>query len=260
MKLIAGRKFSPEFPKDRDTSVIITETASRLLGFKKPEDAIGQTLAIQQFDWRPIIVGVVNDYHQLSLKKPLDPSIFNFDLYGNEYYSMRINTSNLPRTIEHVRKSWASAFRGNPFEYFFLDEYFNRQYESERKFEKLFVSFAVLAIIIGCLGLFGLSAYTASQRIKEIGIRKVLGASVPDITKMLSKDFLKLVIIAVVIATPIAWWAMSKWLEDFAYRVNISWWIFAVAGALALVIAMLTVSLQAIKAAIANPIKSLRTE
>ena len=260
MKLIAGRKFSPEFPKDRDKSVIITETASRLLGFKKPEDAIGQTLAIQQFDWRPIIVGVVNDYHQLSLKKPLDPSIFNFDLYGNEYYSMRINTSNLPRTIEHVRKSWASAFRGNPFEYFFLDEYFNRQYESERKFEKLFVSFAVLAIIIGCLGLFGLSAYTASQRIKEIGIRKVLGASVPDITKMLSKDFLKLVIIAVVIATPIAWWAMSKWLEDFAYRVNISWWIFAVAGALALVIAMLTVSLQAIKAAIANPIKSLRTE
>jgi putative ABC transport system permease protein len=173
---------------------------------------------------------------------------------------MRINTSNLPRTIEHVRRSWATSFRGNPFEYFFLDEYFNRQYESERKFEKLFVSFAVLAIIIGCLGLFGLSAYTASQRIKEIGIRKVLGASVPDITKMLSKDFLKLVIIAVVIATPIAWWAMSKWLEDFAYRVNISWWIFAVAGALALIIAMLTVSLQAIKAAIANPIKSLRTE
>jgi putative ABC transport system permease protein len=173
---------------------------------------------------------------------------------------MRINTSNLPRTIDHVRKSWATAFRGNPFEYFFLDEYFDRQYASERKFEKLFVSFAVLAIIIGCLGLFGLSAYTASQRIKEIGIRKVLGASVPDITKMLSKDFLRLVIIAIVIASPIAWWAMSKWLEDFAYRVSISWWIFVVAGALALLIAMLTVSLQAIKAAIANPIKSLRTE
>src|SRR6187200_328590 len=260
MKLIAGRKFSPDFPNDDDTSVIITETASRLLGFKKPEDAIGQTVAIQQFGWNPIIVGVVNDYHQISLKKPLDPSIFNCSLYGGEYYSMRINTSNLPRTIDHVRKSWATAFRGNPFEYFFLDEYFNRQYESERKFEKLFVSFAVLAIIIGCLGLFGLSAYTASQRIKEIGIRKVLGASVPDITKMLSKDFLKLVVIAIVIASPIAWWVMSKWLEDFAYRVNISWWIFVVAGALALIIAMLTVSLQAIKAAIANPIKSLRTE
>jgi putative ABC transport system permease protein len=260
MKLIAGRKFSADFPKDPDTSVIITETASKLLGFKKPEDAIGQPLSIDAFRWNPIIVGVVNDYHQISLKKPLDPSIFNCSLYGGEYYSMRINTSNLPKTIEHVRKSWATAFRGNPFEYFFLDEYFNRQYESERKFEKLFVSFAVLAIIIGCMGLFGLSAYTASQRIKEIGIRKVLGASVPDITKMLSKDFLKLVIIAIVIASPIAWWAMSKWLEDFAYRVNISWWIFVVAGALALLIAMLTVSLQAIKAAIANPIKSLRTE
>jgi putative ABC transport system permease protein len=261
MKLIAGRKFSPDFPNDDDTSVIITETASRLLGFKKPEDAIGQTLTIQAFGgWNPIVVGVVNDYHQISLKKPLDPSIFNCSLYGGEYYSMRINTSNLPRTIDHVRKSWATAFRGNPFEYFFLDEYFDRQYASERKFEKLFVSFAVLAIIIGCLGLFGLSAYTASQRIKEIGIRKVLGASVTDITKMLSKDFLKLVIIAIVIASPIAWWAMSKWLEDFAYRVNISWWIFVVAGALALLIAMLTVSLQAIKAAIANPIKSLRTE
>jgi len=261
MKLIAGRKFSPEFPNDPDTSVIITETASKLLGFKKPEDAIGQTLTIQGFgNWSPIVVGVVNDYHQISLKKPLDPSIFNCSLYGGEYYSMRIKTSNLPRTIDHVKRSWATAFRGNPFEYFFLDEYFDRQYASERKFEKLFVSFAVLAIIIGCLGLFGLSAYTASQRIKEIGIRKVLGASVPDITKMLSKDFLKLVIIAIIIASPIAWWVMSKWLEDFAYRINISWWIFAVAGALALIIAMLTVSLQAIKAAIANPIKSLRTE
>ena len=261
MKLIAGRKFSPDFPKDPDTSVIITETATKLLGFKKPEDAIGQTLTIQQFgNWSPIIVGVVNDYHQVSLKKPLDPSIFNCSLYGAEYYSMRVNTSNLSRTIEHVRNSWTTAFRGNPFEYFFLDEYFDKQYANERKFEKLFLTFAVLAIIIGCLGLFGLSAYTASQRVKEIGIRKVLGASVPDITKMLSKDFLKLIIISILIASPIAWWVMDKWLQDFAYRVNISWWIFLAAGALALIIAMLTVSFQAIKAAIANPVKSLRTE
>src|SRR5688572_8236772 len=261
MKLIAGRKFSPDFPNDDDTSVIITETASRLLGFEKPQDAIGQALTIQAFGgWNPIVVGVVNDYHQISLKKPLDPSIFNCSLYGAEYYSMRINTSDLSGTIANVRKAWTTAFRGNPFEYFFLDEYFDRQYESERKFEKLFVSFAVLAIIIGCLGLFGLSAYTASQRVKEIGIRKVLGASVPDITKMLSKDFIRLILIAIVIASPIAWWAMNKWLEDFAYRVNISWWIFVAAGALALMIAMLTVSFQAIKAAIANPVKSLRTE
>jgi len=124
----------------------------------------------------------------------------------------------------------------------------------------LFMVFAILAIIIGCIGLFGLSAYMASQRIKEIGIRKVLGASIPDITKMLSKDFLKLVLIAIVVASPLAWWVMNKWLQDFAYRIQISWWVFAAAGAAALVIAMLTVSFQAIKAAIANPVKSLRTE
>jgi len=260
MKLIAGRKFSPDFPKDTDTSIIVTETASRLLGFKKPEDAIGKTCALAEFGWNPIIVGVVNDYHQVSLKKPLDPSIFNCSLYGGEYYSLRINTSSLSQTLKHVQHSWTAAFPGNPMEYFFLDDYFNKQYENEKRFEKLFIVFAILAIIVGCIGLFGLSAYTASQRIKEIGIRKVLGASVPDITKMLSKDFLKLVLIAIIIASPIAWWAMNKWLQDFAYRVNISWWIFAIAGTVALFIAMLTVSLQAIKAAIANPVKSLRTE
>jgi len=260
MKLIAGRAFSADFPKDVDTSIIITETAARLLGFRKPEDAVGKTCAIPQFNWNPIVVGVVNDYNQVSLKKPLDPSIFGCSLYDGEYYSLRINTNDLSRTLKHVQHSWATAFPGNPFEFFFLDDYFNKQYEADKRFEKLFIVFAVLAIIIGCVGLFGLSAYTASQRIKEIGIRKVLGASVTDITKMLSKDFLKLVVIAIVIASPVAWWAMNKWLQDFAYRVNIRWWIFAAAGMVALLIAMLTVSFQAIKAAIANPVKSLRTE
>jgi putative ABC transport system permease protein len=260
MKLIAGRKFSPDFPKDQDTSIIITETAAKLLGFKKPEDAIGKVLTVAEFRWNPIVVGVVNDYHQLSLKKPLDPSFFTYSSYDGEYYSVRINTNNLSRTLKHVEHSWTSAFPGNPFEYFFLDDYFNKQYENEKRFEKLFMVFAILAIIIGCVGLFGLSAYTASQRIKEIGIRKVLGASVPDITKMLSKDFLKLVLIAIVVASPLAWWVMNKWLQDFAYRIHISWWVFAAAGMAALVIAMLTVSFQAIRAAVANPVKSLRTE
>ena len=261
MKLIAGRNFSKDFPKDPDTSVIVTEKMSKLLGYKTPQEAIGKKLLITQFGgWTPLIVGVVNDYHQLSLKKPLDPSFFTCSLYGGEYYSLRINTNNLSQTLKHVQQSWATAFPGNPFEYFFLDEYFNRQYESEKRFERLFIVFAVLAIIIGCVGLFGLSAYTATQRIKEIGIRKVLGASVPDITKMLSRDFLKLVVIAIIIASPLAWWVMNKWLQDFAYRINISWWIFVVAGTIALLIAMVTVSLQAIKAAIANPVKSLRTE
>ena len=261
MKLIAGRNFSREFPNDEDTSVLLTEKAVQQLGFKSPQDAVGKTLNIPQFGgYKPVVVGVVNDYHQLSMKKPLDPTIIGCNPYGGEYYSLRVNTDNLSATVDHVQRSWAAAFRGNPFDYFFLDDYFNAQYESEKRFEKLFVSFAVLAIIIGCIGLFGLSAYTASQRIKEIGIRKVLGASVSDIAKMLSRDFMKLVIIAIIVAAPLAWWAMSKWLEDFAYRVNIGWWIFVAAGALALLIAMLTVSLQAIKAAVANPVKSLRTE
>jgi putative ABC transport system permease protein len=261
IQLLAGRNFSRDFPKDADTSVIITKTAASLLGYKSPEDAIGKTLSIPNFgSWRPIVVGVVNDYHQVSLKKIIEPSLFFCSPYNGEFYSMRIKAANLPQTIQHIQQSWAKAFPGNPFQYFFLDEYFNKQYSNERKFGKLFTVFALLAIIIGCLGLFGLSSYTASQRIKEIGIRKVLGASVGGIVTLLSKDFIKLVLISIVIASPVAWWAMHKWLQDFAYRVNISWWVFAVAGLVALSIAMLTVSFQAIKAAVANPVKSLRTE
>jgi len=261
MKLLAGRTFSRDFPKDEDTSVIITESSLRPLGFKDPQDAIGKTLNIPRFgDWKPIIAGVVNDYYQVSLKKPLDPSIFFCTIYGGEFYSLRIQTNNISQTREHVRQSWIKAFPGNPFEYFFLDDYFNAQYQNERKFGKLFTSFAILAIIIGCLGLFGLSAFMANQRIKEIGIRKVLGASVADITTMLSKDFIRLVAIAVLVASPVAWFVMDRWLQDFAHRVSISWWVFAVAGMTALLIAVITVSFQAVKAAIANPVKSLRTE
>ncbi|HSU27962.1 MAG TPA: FtsX-like permease family protein [Chitinophagaceae bacterium] len=260
MKLIAGRNFSKEFPKDPDTSIIVTATTAKLLGFAKPEDIINKTMDVPGFNWKPIVIGVVNDYHQVSLKKALDPSIFFCSEYGGEFYSARIKTKEIQATIKTLEKSWTAAFPGNPFSYFFLDDYFNKQYEQERKFEKLFVSFAILAIIIGCLGLFGLSAYTASQRTREIGIRKVLGASVTGITSMLSKDFLKLVIIAILIALPLSWWVMNNWLSDFAYRVKMGWWIFAAAGAIALLIAMLTVSFQAIKAAIANPVKSLRTE
>jgi putative ABC transport system permease protein len=260
MKLLAGRNFSRDFPKDPDTSIIITESAARLLGFKKPEDAVGKILSIPAFGSNLIVVGVVNDYHQLSLKKTLDPTVFYCGPYDGEYYSMRVNASRIPQTLLHIQQSWTKAFPGNPFEYFFLDEYFNRQYANERKFGKLFTTFSILAILIGCLGLFGLSAYTAAQRIKEIGIRKVLGASATNIAIMLSKDFLKLIALAVLVATPITWFVMNLWLDQFAYRVKISWLIFIWSGSLAMLIALITVSFQAIKAAIANPVKSLRTE
>lgn len=260
MKIVAGRNFSRDFPKDLDTGCVITESAARLLGFKKPEDALNKPVRVPQFGFNALVTGVVNDYHQVSLKKPLDPTFFILDPYGGEFYSIRLNTNDLPATIDHVRKSWTKAFAGNPFDYFFLDDYFNSQYANERKFGKLFTVFAVLAIFIGCLGLFGLSAYTASQRIKEIGIRKVLGASVTDIASMLSRDFIRLVGIAILIATPIAWYVMHNWLQEFAFRTSIAWWIFAVAGLAALSIALITVSFQAVKAALSNPVKSLRTE
>jgi len=261
MHLLAGRNFSKEHPKDADTSIIISESASKLLGFKTPQDAIGKTIVIPEFDGaKPVIVGVVNDYHQVSFKKALEPSIFLCDLYDGEYYAMRINTTNLSQTVQHIQNAWTKIFPGNPFNYFFLDDYFNKQYQNEQKFGKLFTSFAVLAIILSCLGLFGLSAFTASQRIREIGIRKVLGASVTNITTMLSADFLKLVAISVIIASPIVWLIMHKWLETFAYRINIGWWIFPVAGTIALLIALLTVSYQAVKAALMNPVKSLKNE
>jgi putative ABC transport system permease protein len=186
--------------------------------------------------------------------------LFTCDWYEGDYFSVRLHTDQLPATLDHIQRAWTKAFPGNPFEYFFLDDYFNRQYTSERKFGLLFTSFAILAILISCLGLFGLSAYTASQRIKEIGIRKVLGASVMDITTMLSKDFLKLVVLAIFFASPLTWLIMNGWLQGFAYRINIHWWVFALAGALAVIIALLTVSFQAIKAGVANPVDSLRAE
>jgi putative ABC transport system permease protein len=262
MKLLAGRKFSRDYSSDEDSAVIITETASRLLGFKKPDEAIGKTLQVPIFDddAKPTIVGVVNDYHQVSLKKPLDPTLFLCTIYGGEYYSLRIKTKNLSQIVDFVRSSWTKAFPGNPFDYFFLDDYFNQQYSNERKFGKLFTTFALLAIVIGCVGLFGLSSYLISQRMKEISIRKVLGASVTNISTILSKDFLKPIMISIVIATPLSWFVMDKWLQDFAYRINIELWIFAVAGLIALVIALLTVSYQAIKAALANPVRNLRSE
>lgn len=260
MHLLAGRNFSEEFTNDQDTSVIISESASKLLGYKTPGDAIGQTIAIPDFQWSPIIVGVVNDYHQVSLKKTLDPMIFYCTNYNGEYYSIRVKTNNLPHTIDHVRNSWAKAFAGNPFEYFFLDDYFNRQYENERKFGKLFAVFAALAIAVGCLGLFGLSAYTATQRTKEMGIRKVLGSSESGIFTLLSKEYLKLVTLSILLASPFVWFFMRDWVNSFPYHASISPWIFLLSGAMVLMISLFTVSYQTVKASRTNPITSLRYE
>lgn len=260
MDLLAGRVFSPEYPSDQDTSIIISASAVERLGFESMEAAIGQTISIPMFRWNPIVVGVVNDYHQVSLKKSVDPMIFYCGPYSGEYYSMRVATAELPQTIEHVKGAWQKAFPGNPLDYFFLDDYFAAQYQNEQRFGKLATVFALLAVLVGCLGLFGLSGYSIAQRTKEIGVRKVLGASTPSLVALLSGDMLKLVAFSILIATPLCWYFMEHWLRDFAYRIDIEWWMFALSGVLAVLIAFATVGLQSTKAALANPIESLKME
>ncbi|MEQ8364043.1 MAG: ABC transporter permease [Cyclobacteriaceae bacterium] len=260
MKLLAGRAFSEDYISDPDTSVVVTESASRLLGFKKPEDAIGQTITIPAFRFSPIIVGVVNDYHQVSLKNALDPIVFYCTKYGGEFYSFRMNGNNLNQSIEHVREAWIKAFPGNPFEYFFLDDYFNKQYENEMQFGKLFTTFATFAVIVGCLGLFGLSAYTATQRTKEIGIRKVLGSSESKIFLLLSSEYIKLVMLAIIIAMPLIYFGMSNWISSFPYQTKISFWIFLVSGGMVLIVSLMTVTFQTLRAARTNPVTALRHE
>ena len=200
------------------------------------------------------------NFHYRSLQENIEPLSMIMQPGAKNLVNINIAAANIPKTIAAIETKWKEMIPGRPFSYIFLDEAFNRQYVNEDRFMKLFFNFSILAILISCLGLLGLASYSTLQRTKEIGVRKVLGASVSNITTLLSKDFLRLVLIALVIASPVAYWGMHKWLQSFAYRTHIHWWVFAVAGALAIFIALFTVSFQAIKAATANPVKSLRTE
>jgi putative ABC transport system permease protein len=259
MEITKGRNFSSQYPTD-SLCVLINETAVRLLGYNDPLNrtiyALGSndTIAYR-------IIGVVKDFHEGSLHVKIGPMLFNL-AEDRGAVTFRVHTNNIPGLIEQIKRKYHGIenFAGQPFVYSFMDDDFNRLYQSDQRTGKIFIYFAVFAIIIACLGLFGLITYSAEQRTKEIGIRKVLGATVSNILELLSKDFLKLVLIAIIIGFPIAWWGMSKWLENFAYRTNISWWVFATAGTLTIMITILTVSFRAIKSALANPVKSLRTE
>jgi putative ABC transport system permease protein len=261
MKVLAGREFTytdfnPNFGKLHN--IILNESAIKLLGYASPQDAIGKTIIRWRTKWD--IIGVIGDYHQKSLRYPVEPTMMLPAYSTYSPISIKVDTKDLPATIASIKKTYDAFFPGNLFDYSFLDERFNAQYANERLFGKVFAIFAGFAIFIACLGLLGLSLFATAQRTKEIGVRKVLGASVSNIVALLSKDFIKLVAIAFVIASPVAWWIMHNWLQDFAYRINISWWVFFAAGLLALIIALATISFQAIKAALANPVKSLRTE
>ncbi len=260
LKIIAGRGFSREFGTDKH-AVLLNESAIRELGYAKPADALGQLLHGDQGGIDTVhVIGVVADFHHEGLQKSIHPLAILLRTGAMNYYSVKVRAGNTPQTIAAIKAVWQQHFPTDPFQYFFLNEYFNKQYAENERFGTVFGLFAGLAIIIACLGLLGLSAYNVIQRTKEIGIRKVLGASVRHLLFILSRDFLLLVAAAFIIAIPLTWWAMNSWLQEFAYRIHIGWPTFAIAGALAFGIALITVGLQALKATLANPVKSLRTE
>ncbi len=259
IKLAQGRTFTKaeaDASWNNDHRVVVNESAARQLGFDPKGPVAGQKILWgKEFE----IVGVVKDYHHLSMHQRIEPVIYLASV-GYSYFTIQTDVSGLPAKLATLESLYKRTFAGNPFEYFFADEAYDRQFRSERQLGKVFVAASLVAILIACLGIFGLAAFAAQQRTKEIGVRKVLGASVGSIVALLSKDFLKLVFVAILLASPLAWYLMHQWLQDFAYKTDLSWWVFALAGLLAAGIALLTVSFQSVKAALMNPVKSLRSE
>ncbi|MBT1697877.1 ABC transporter permease [Fulvivirgaceae bacterium PWU4] len=257
-EFLAGRGYSKEFTGD-NKSVIVNRKAVEIFNLKSPEQAVGQQIQIGRDTLN--VVGVVENYHQEGLKQDFRPTAFRLQSDARSYFCVKLNTRNLPQTMAFLKEKYAAVFPNNPFDYFFLDTFFNRQYKNERQFGSVFGFFAGLAIFVACLGLFGLASFTAVQRTKEIGIRKVMGSSVPNIFLLLSKDFLKLVLIANLIAIPLIWLVMDRWwLNAFVFRIDIGVSVFVIAALLTTLIALITVSYQSLTAAMANPVKSLRYE
>lgn len=258
VKVLAGRNFSKDFSTDT-SSFLINEAAVKVLGLKSNEDAVGK-----QFMYggrRGSLIGVFQDFNFESLHQRVLPIVLLTSTTPNGYGRISIKVSgNMQATLAHIEATWKRFLPEIPFEYTFLDDRFAELYQSEQQQQSIFTIFSCIAIFIACLGLFGLSAFTITQRVKEIGIRKVLGASAGSIVQLISQEFLLLVIIASLIAFPVAWYAMHNWLQDFAYRINITWWVFIFSGITALLIAFATISVQAVKAAMSNPVKSLRSE
>ncbi|PWV45855.1 ABC transporter permease [Chitinophaga sp. S165] len=256
MQMASGRNFSPDMPTDTSGSLIINETAAKLLGYTDITDKY-----LYRGEQKMKIIGIVKDFNAGSLRSKIPPAVLTLGEYTGKM-AFRVQTDNVQQVIKKIGALYHArpAMMGQPFRYFFLDDSFNKLYQSEERTGKIFISFAILAILIASLGVLGLITYAAEQRTKEIGIRKVLGASVSGIVAMLSKDFLKLILFAAIIAAPLAWFLMNQWLQNFAYRININWTVFVIALILMAVITMLTISFKAIKAAMSNPVKSLRSE
>ncbi len=258
IKIVAGRAFSREFGTDTTQAMLINEAAAKMLGYRSPIEAVGRRF--KQFDRVGKIVGVMKDFHFHSLQHEIQPLAMRIEPEACFLVSVKIATRNLSGTISAIRDKWNSIIPHRPLLYYFLDEYFDKQYRSEERFGRLFLYFTILAIFISCMGLFGLASYSTLQRTREIAVRKVMGASVQSIIRLLSQDFLTLIMISFLIAAPVAWWLMHQWLRDFAYRITIGWWTLILSGLLALFIAMVTISFQAIQAAKANPVNSLKAD
>ena len=259
IQMAAGRAYSRDFPADTEHSLIINEAAAKLYGYNNPADIVGKSF--DQWGRKGTIIGVTKDFNYQSLHKKVEPLAMRMaQFYSFNKLALRIKSADLHKTITQLEKTWNTLAPQRPFQYSFLDQSFNQQYQQDLRFGQIFIIFGSLTIFIACLGLFGLATYSTEKRLKEIGVRKILGASVTNIVGLLSGDFVKLVLIAIVIATPLAWWTMNRWLNDFAYRVDIHWWIFLFAGLAAVMIALLTVGFLALRAATKNPVRSLRSE
>jgi putative ABC transport system permease protein len=259
MKVLAGRVFDRSFGTDTTQAMVVNEAAMKMFGYTKPSQIIGRNF--DQWGRQGKIIGVLKDFHNKSLQEDIKPLSIRIEPGGCHLVSATLRGgSDMKATVKAIEDKWKAMVPSRPFTYYFLDEFFDRQYRDEDRFMKLFLDFAALAIFISCLGLLGLASYSTIQRKKEIGIRKVLGATVSGLVGLLSREFVILVGVSFAIAAPLAGYFMYKWLNGFAYRTSLAWWMFATAGATALIIALLTVSYQAVKAAVANPVKSLRTE
>jgi putative ABC transport system permease protein len=262
-RIIAGEQFS-NIQRSNKAPMILNESAVAALGFKSAKDAVGGIVETRNSRGRVFeneVIGVIEDFHQTSLRDNYTPTVFRIlDPSSIKYYELKISTANLSNTLNALESTYKRAFSNSAFEYFFLDEFFNQQYQQEQHFGQVFSLFAGFAIFIACLGLFGLTLISVNQRVKEVGVRKVLGASVANIWVLLSRDFVRLILIAAAIALPLAYLGGHEWLQNYQFRAKLNLWVFVLPIIAAFALAMITISFQVLKAALTNPVKSLKTE
>ncbi|MEM8908896.1 MAG: FtsX-like permease family protein, partial [Bacteroidota bacterium] len=257
LEVVAGRSFNDQFGQE-ESNVLFNEAALHQIGLKDPAAILNRKI----YFWGDTmsVVGVVKNYRQESPKQAYDALIFRYFPAPTGFYSIRLDGNNVQQGIQNIRQHWEAAFANKPFDYFFLDEHYNEQYKAELSFGTIFAGFAGLAILVACLGLFGLASYVTKLRSKEISVRKILGASLPNLWWLLSFDFIKWVGLAILIAVPLNWWVMNYWLENFANRIHLSWWIFLIPALVLIGIATLTVSYHTLRIALINPAKTLKEQ